>query len=431
MDTDLKLGMVVTVKGSIDNSGTQGTASSITFSPELQGPITGIVLDPNNTQRKTLTIIGKQVVVDAVSTTFDGNVTFNSIIQNDIVEATGFSDANGNLQATRIEKTGTHQTGTIQVELKGTIQSFAQPPQQSFMLDGNTLPIIFDNNTDMSSLTQGSFNVGSLVKITATYNGTNSTITAIKIEPEDTGIPQEDGAQVELQGVITQFNGPSDFLVNGQKVDASLAALKPANLNLANDITVEVEGSISNGKIIASEVKGREGSIEVRAFVSSIDSTNKILQLEITSGHFVSITVDSNQTQMEDETNQVAPQDLLTDLRTGDHLEIEAYQDNGSLIATHVKRISKNEDTAIKLQGPVAGPLDNADNFDPISQTLMILGNTFRIQTATVFIANEQPTSAGTFFSNLTKGVIVKVTDNLVPSFGATGDDIAEKMSIE
>jgi len=435
-DTALKLGMVVTVKGSIDSSGTRGTADSIMNSAELKGPITAPPLtDPNNMQRKTLTVMGKSVIVDAVSTTFDGNFTFNTIAQNNVVEVNGFIDANGALLATRIEKKGDFSTSTI-VEAKGNISAFCPPtiiPCTSFSLD-NVLTVNYDPTTlDLASLNiLQKLTTGSLVKVKGNYNSSGNTINATKFEAEDTGIPQEDGARVELQGVISQFNSPSTvFLVNGQKVDASQAALKPTNLNLANGITVEVEGSISNGTIIASEIKGREGSIEVRAFVSAVDSTNKILQLEITSGHSVSITVDNNQTQMEDETNQVAPKDLLTDLRTGDHLEIEAYQDNGTLIATHVKRISKTEDTAIKLQGPIEGPLDSSSNFDPTPQTIMILGNTFSIQTSTVFIANEQITSAGMFFNKLTKGAIVKVLDNQDPNLATTGDGIAEEMTTE
>ena len=57
---DLALGMVVTVQGEIDSSGTTGVADTVEFTSLIEGPVTDVDL-----ASKTATVLGQTVRVDA------------------------------------------------------------------------------------------------------------------------------------------------------------------------------------------------------------------------------------------------------------------------------------------------------------------------------------------------------------------------------
>ncbi len=61
---------------------------------------------------------------------------------------------------------------------------------------------------------------------------------------------------VRLRGTVTDFNGLSDFRIDGQRVDASSAVFEPTGLRAAlAGAEVEIEGSLSGGVLRASLVR--------------------------------------------------------------------------------------------------------------------------------------------------------------------------------
>jgi hypothetical protein len=61
---------------------------------------------------------------------------------------------------------------------------------------------------------------------------------------------------VRLRGTVTNFNGLSDFRIDGQRVDASTAVFDPPGLRAAlAGATVEIEGSLSGGVLRATLVR--------------------------------------------------------------------------------------------------------------------------------------------------------------------------------
>ena len=68
---DLAIGMVVRVNGTIDDDGIHGTASSISFDEELQGPVTGPIVYDADGITGTFTVLGVKVIIDSGITTFD------------------------------------------------------------------------------------------------------------------------------------------------------------------------------------------------------------------------------------------------------------------------------------------------------------------------------------------------------------------------
>ena len=103
---DLQKGMVVTVEGDFNSSGNGGNANVIKFADKLEGPIFAID-ETTPGLIKILTILGQSVIVENGFTQFDNdNPSFNfaSIGLGNVVEVSGFTNANGFIQASFIEQ---------------------------------------------------------------------------------------------------------------------------------------------------------------------------------------------------------------------------------------------------------------------------------------------------------------------------------------
>ncbi len=142
---DLGIGMIVQVSGTINDDGVTGTATSIKFDDQLQGPVSGLAPFVAGDVKRTFTVLGVTVIIDSSSTTFDIsgedgiplNTVFNfeTITNDNNVEISAFPNSNGELVATRIELKDITFDPTSIVEVRGTITN---PVNTSFTLNGLT-----------------------------------------------------------------------------------------------------------------------------------------------------------------------------------------------------------------------------------------------------------------------------------------------------
>lgn len=261
---DLEIGMVVRVYGSRNDDGVTGRADRIVYDDDLEGPIEAITTsykgDPNLT---LITVLGKEVLVSRSKTRFDKDnpdYTFDTMALNDVVEVSGYFDGNGVLHATHLEKSGVHDSTRPEdthAEIKGVVSGLAAG---QFML--GTITVSYDANTDMSDLAKHGKTLedGLQVEVEGRMTGADS-IYATKIDVEDS--LAEDG-EASVEGIVSNFTGVGDFMVNGVRVDATNAKFEPAALSgtLANDMWVEVEGPIVDGVLQAREVEAEDGDEE-------------------------------------------------------------------------------------------------------------------------------------------------------------------------
>jgi hypothetical protein len=70
-EADLAIGMVVRVNGSINDDGVTGTAESIVYDAELEGPIVNAPVESDEGQTKSFTVLGKNVVVTGSTVVVD------------------------------------------------------------------------------------------------------------------------------------------------------------------------------------------------------------------------------------------------------------------------------------------------------------------------------------------------------------------------
>lgn len=429
IESDLSVGMRVTVSGSlIDDS--NGTATSISFNDDLEGPVSNIQPLPYDTTR-TLTILGRQVVIDSTTTSFDisgtlpGPFDFDSIADDNLVEVSGFLDSNGVMKATRVELKATNfnHNGTI-VEMKGTVENFNFPTFNLANTTGVTVDVtsaVIDNNLP------GGIVDGAFVEVKGTCSsGTCTTVNASKVE---SGLEDfNDNDDVEVEGIVTSLTDQNNFEVNGIPVDASSATRIPTSLNLVEDQEVEVEGTIVNGTLIATKVKDESNDLKIEATISSVTPANNSFELTPVSGQPAITVVIDKSTEVDDNVGSITnPDDLITGLNNGDFVSVEGYDGgSGTVAASEVERDAQDD---VIIQGIITAG-------STASGTVTILGVTIPFDGATEFEdANDQPfADADAFFTAIANGsgigsTLVKVKDRADNNKNPAG--IADEIEIE
>ena len=414
VEGDLDIGMVVTVTGILNDDGVTGSADSIVYDDEIEGPISNLSEDVA-AQTKSFNVFDISVVASLSSTAF-ANTTYAGVADGDVVEISGFVDEAGTLVATRLEEKGLLVLGTTEVEIKGTVEGCTGDCTGAFNI--GTTDIVYDGTTDLSEMPGGVVSNGQFVEVKGILTGASS-IDAIRIELEDEGFDDTTGDdKVSIEGFVSDFNGLSDFLVAGQQVDATGAVFTPTSLVLADGMEVEVEGPITDGVLRALKVEARGGDIEIEARVQSTDTASGSITLTLHPGN-LTVTIDS-QTALRDDTGV---EDLLAlnEINAGDFLEIEAYEDDasGDLVATEIRRDDPNDDI---LQGPVDSCAGSQVTILGLSYTLSDGLTTYRDQneilispqTAVEFCTLQQST-----------GLFVKVKDEL------NTDGVADEAELE
>lgn len=386
-ESNLQIGMVVTVSGSIDPSGTTGTASSITFADSLEGPVNGLFSAASN----TLVVMGQTVRVNG-STTYHNINDASLLLVNDMVEVSGFPDAGGVILATRIEKKSTvFSAGTTTVELKGIVSSLT-----GSVFSINALSIDASGVTLPGGLADGSF-----VEVRGTLNAGITTMTATFLELEPLFSAGE-GEHVEVEGIVTDYVSLSSFKVNGVPVDGSALGI-----TIANGMMIEVEGTMVGGVLIAgkSEIE-QESDILLEGDVTVLGA-NSLTVLGQTA------TVSAT-TEYKDSSIAKLRTFTFADIAEDDHVIVVGYQGASGIVATVVERLDASTQALLKGVVSAATP----------TTSLTILGVAVDTSSASFRDIASNPMPAADFFNAIKLGITaVKVKWEIFTSTAAPVDE--------
>jgi hypothetical protein len=118
---------------------------------------------------------------------------------------------------------------------------------------------------------------------------------AISIRSDAREMENHDEAEVE--GTITDFTSTASFSVNGLPVDASKAAFPDGTAGIVLGASVEVEGAIANGVLVASKVELQRMHMnedrnrnELHGPISALDTTAKTFVVRGVTVHYDSTT---------------------------------------------------------------------------------------------------------------------------------------------
>jgi hypothetical protein len=248
-ESDLRLGMVVEVRGLPLPDDATAEALRVEFDDAIQGPVEAIA-ETSPTSR-TLQVLGQTVILDADDTRFDDSdpgFQLHSVAVGDVLEVSGLLDGAAAIHATWVRRLGSLSLGVTPVELEGVVSGWSEG--EGFEL--GAVAVEFGPGTDLSELA-GALADGLLVEVEG-----------VLVEPalvladrvgRSQGPPQEI-ADFSLEGIVSGFASLADFRVAGQPVDASAAIFLPGDPSFVSDgAQVEVEGPIVDGVLIAEEVQ--------------------------------------------------------------------------------------------------------------------------------------------------------------------------------
>lgn len=406
-EADLRLGQVVTVRGTLDANGAGGRAESIDFDNEVEGPIASI-----DAAAASFVVLG-QVVLTSPDTVFDDSIVggFAGLAVGDEVEVSGYRDAAGAIRATRVEQ---HDAGD-DFEVKGVVSGL-DPVAKTFLLGSLVVNYAGAVLEDFGSDTLGN---GDFVEVEGDFAG--GVLVADKVERED-DISGDAGDESEVEGYITRFVSPADFDVAGVRVTTNAGTEFEGGTaaDLALDLKVEVEGEFNAaGVLVADEVEIRvqpdDADVEIAGAVTALQAGGFAIQ-----GVQVKVTPT---TLWKDDSNAALPTFSLVDLRLGDYVEIRGAEDGSAaandVIATRVER-DDDDDESI-LRGPVQA--ENEPDLTVLGITIDTTGAVFRDE-------DDNPMSEAAFFAAVGVGDVVKAETDVPGAFNGNSF-VAEEVEIE
>lgn len=358
-ESDLAVGDVVVIEGTLADDGVTGTASSVAFNDVVEGPVSAI-----DVASSTLTVLGRLVRVDA-DTSFDDRISpasLEGLSIDDVVEVAGFVLADGSISATRIEP----KPPGGEFETTGTVSNL-DTAAMTFEIGG----LAVDYSAAMiDDFPGGAPENGQLVEAKGNVLGANGELLATRIEFKGDDLPGQAGDRFEVEGFVTRFVSTADFDVEGIPVttDSGTVFENGTSADLELNRKLEVEGVLdASGVIVADKIEFKQaGFIRVTATVDSVASDRlTVLGIEIRV---------TGSTRMEDKSDADVEPFTINDLVPGDYVEVRGFEDADGVVATLLEREDFDDD--VELRGFVESVAE---------PQFVILGVTIQTDGGTVF----------------------------------------------
>lgn len=326
-ESDLKIGMVLTVYGVLDGSGTKGEANTVVYQADALGMV------DRAPALGEFGVLGQAVSVDA-RTVYAGFIALDQLRVGDFVEVSGYRSPSG-LLASRIER----RASVPMVQLKGVISDVTA-----------TTFAIGSQLVDYAIATRKNVPAGGLQPgLTVLAKGpapTNGRFVASSIEVVATSLGGS--ASGSLSGVIAGVDANA-VTVNGQVITVS-SATQYVNGNaadLAAGRVVKVDFAVFGNSLLAGRIEFSrlEAPAELEGDVTAVFADG----FELLGPGGATITSRAA-TAWKDQSDARVATFGLADVRVGDHMEVRGQQvDVATVLAERV--IRRRPSTAIVLQG--------------------------------------------------------------------------------
>ncbi|MDQ3796906.1 MAG: DUF5666 domain-containing protein, partial [Pseudomonadota bacterium] len=264
-ESDFSVGEVVTVRGSFNTGGTTGTAQRVTYDTVVSGAVT----DTSRATRGRLEVLGQTLRVTP-ATVFKNFNALTELSAGNVLEVSGFTNADGSVTATHITKEGVRFVpGASASEVRGYITD----------LDEVNMTFIFDDlivDYSAPQMIEGVLTNGQFVEVESHHNVQDGLLIADVVRVVNPSVNAEAGQKLATEGVVTRFVSPSDFTVGSQPVTTTADTIfehgSAADLGL--NITIEVDGELNkDGVLVADGIVFRlpENTFELEGTVLAVD----------------------------------------------------------------------------------------------------------------------------------------------------------------
>ncbi len=393
-DSALSVGMIVHVRGRDDGNG-HGRADDIRYDDEVDGPVSGLVVDPADATRKRFEVLGMAIVASSATTVFRGDngtsFTFADLSNGDHVEVSGDFDGD-TLVATFIKL-----EDDADFEVKGTVSN----------LNGNTFVLTLRGGATLNAtlaagvtLPAAGFANGAFVEVKGTIPDAAKPqdLLVTRVEREDRHDLDGDGDddndrnrnKVDIEGVLSVAadtwsvrDTELKFLARTEYRPASLAAA------IADDsaagMRVRVRGPVVDGVLQVERIRadGRangEDDLELKGFVEKVTSnaTAGTTTIEMSFAPAVgTVNVLVNAETLLKNDDGMTGLDLARLTPDVSFIEVHGFLDGGVFTA----RVLEVEDGVDEYE--IEGPLD-ANGF-VANVSISALGVRFMLDAGTAF----------------------------------------------
>jgi hypothetical protein len=308
LSNQLKLGMMVQIEGTSGATATTGTASSITAFSHIQGPISA-----RDTTAGTVTVLGVTVTLKT-STIFENATGIADLLVGDVIEVYGLVNGADGLTATRVEE----KTGTAEVRSVGAVKAL-DTVAKTFQLHGITVNY---GGADSQSIIP---TPDAVVRVKGTLS--SGTIVATRVKAVNLTPVIKEAQHVELEGLASNVSG-TNFEVQGLKVDAS--KISPT-VSVSNGVRVEVEGTVTNGVLVATKVELKNEGVEAEIqLFGTVGGLNAAAQTFTMSSGTVTVHWTTGSTEFLSPLTEAA---LANNLK----VEVKGIVANGRVEASRIK----------------------------------------------------------------------------------------------
>ena len=357
--SDLSVGDVVLIKGTIDDDNTNAVAVTVEFDDNVEGPITAgsIVFDAEDPEASGIFEVLGQTVHVSFTTSFDDSIapaSIEGLSDGQVVEVSGLprTDGSVDIDATRIEPK------TLLPGEFFEVTGIASAPlnSSSFMINelvvDTTGSVVFDNFPNNRAIAEGD-----PVEVKGEQTlGTNGELIAVRVEFKGDRLVGDDGDHVEIEGFITRFVDATDFDVSGIPVETDLNTTifeggEPSDLG--PNLKVEVEGEYVGNVLQSTKVQIKEARVvRMVALVDSVDPSPADGSLPFVVMLDITVEVDPDLTRFEDKISTNREESLnIGHINTGDYLEVRGQEippGSGILFAVILERDDPDTETIVR-----------------------------------------------------------------------------------
>ena len=339
---DLKVGHVIEVKGHHDSSTGGDVADEIEMHSAVQGPVNSI-----DAAAPKLVVLGQTVLVSA-DTSFDDSITPASlagIAVGDVLEVSGMSAANGDIQATRIER----KAATAPFHVIG-MSAATDTTAKTLAINALTVDFSGANLIDFPSAGPKD---GDLIEASGTSFGAAGELRATRLELRTgKGLKADADGEGEIEGLVTRFASATDFDVAGRPVTTTAATTFEGGsvADLALNVHVEADGTVDAAGVLSATNIRIERPADTRIF-AQVDAVDASAATATLLGVTVSVTA---MTRFEDHSSGHLNTFNLADVHTGDWLEVRGTESparSNQVVATRLER--REAAAAARLTGVV------------------------------------------------------------------------------
>jgi len=373
-ESDLKLGMVLDVYGTIDGSGKTGSAQTVDYHANALGLVDSAPLV--TADGASFDVLGQTVYTDAY-TIFANALGPQDLHVGDYVEVSGFPSPSGVL-ASRVER----KTSVATVQVQGTLANLAG---STFMLGTLTVD---DSIASFKNVPSSGLANGQTVVVNGPAPQPGGGLQATSVEVLNTSV--SGGTNGSVSGLIAAADS-SSIVVNGQAfaITSSTQYVNGNGAGLAAGVLVKVDFTVIGGTAYASRIEFVQLS-EATSIEANVSATGDGY-VELLGPGGVRVTANSA-TQLRDGSASKLANLRLADIAPGDHLQVVGNQVSATTVLA-TKIVRRNPSTTIAVEGHAGSA--SAPTFTVVDLEFAVTPSTLLVD------ENGNVLSADTFFAKV------------------------------